>query len=85
MSPSTRRFYKQIFTVTVLSEDSPVDESIGLSDLGAYITDGDGSGQITCVTEEIDAPTAAALLLDQGSEPEFFMLTEDGDDVVENV
>ena len=46
-----RKFFKQVFTVTVLSEDSPLDESIELSQLDDYITDGDGSGQITCVND----------------------------------
>lgn len=81
--PSTRKFWKQVFTVTVLSEDVPLEEDVPLSVIGEYIENGDGSGAITCDTQAIDGPTAARLLIEQGSDPGFFMLTEAGDDVEE--
>lgn len=79
-----RKFFKQVFTVTVLSEEEPLSENVSLTHLDEYITDGDGSGQIDCVTEEIDAPTVARLLIEQGSEPEFFELSDTGEDLSED-
>ncbi len=79
--PSTRKFFKTVLTVEVLSDESPL-EWDSLADVSYAITDGDCSGKITneAVTK-LSGPEAAKALQDQGSEPEFFRLDEDGNDL----
>ena len=43
------------------------------------ITDGGSSGgELTIEPQEVTAPEMARLLIEQGSDPEFFRLNEDG-------
>lgn len=78
--PSERKFYRRVIQIEVLAEaceDIPNE----LADVAEFITTGDGSGWVETVSdEEIDAPTAARLLIAQGSDPSFFRLTQDGED-----
>jgi hypothetical protein len=78
---SQLKFYRTVIQVEVLSEE-PVDFD-SLHGLGDAITTGDCSGQLTALVqnEEVDGPTMACLLQAQGSDPAFFMLTEDGSDL----
>ena len=77
---SKRKFYRTVFVVEVLSED-PYDPE-DLSDVAVDITTGDMSGEWGIKSStEVDAPTMAKLLLNQRSDPGFFRLTEDGEDV----
>ena len=79
--PTERKFYKTIFTITVLSED-PLKEIETLGELNYEITMGSCSGHINQdLSQTIDGPTAARLLEEQGSDPEFFELTSDGEDI----
>ncbi|DAC71759.1 MAG TPA: hypothetical protein DSN98_08700 [Thermoplasmata archaeon] len=77
-----RKFYRTIYTLEVLSE-RPIEDLVSLDDLHYMITWGDCSGMThTEGSEEIDGATAAKLLIKQGSDPEFFMLDEDGNDLL---
>jgi hypothetical protein len=77
---STRKFYKRIFQVEVLSED-PIPEEMDLDGLHCQITDGEWSGVVTALNEEVvDGARMAELLIHQGSDPGFFRLTDKGED-----
>ena len=80
-----RKFYKTRIVVEVLSEYPLANEISSprcLADLKHAVTDGDCSGDITKVEEEILTPLQAAqALLSQGSDPSFFQLTENGEDI----
>lgn len=74
---TTRTFHRYVFCTEVLSEDEIPDGA----DIDYLITEGDCSGRVISETHEvIDGRTAAKLLMEQGSSPEFFWLTEDGED-----
>jgi hypothetical protein len=78
--PSSRKFYRTVFTVEVLSEEEP--EPVDLEVLNQQITDGPWSGVVTKgKSEEIGGARMAELLQEQGSDPGFFELTDDGEDV----
>ena len=75
----SKKFYKSTITVTVLSEE-PISPDASLADIAYNFTEGDNSGEweLTNV-EELDGKQAAAALIAQGSDPEFFQLTETGE------
>lgn len=78
---SKRKFYKTIFTVEVLSEDFPV-KDLSLKELAEETVHGDYSAQTEITkTEQLTGKEAADALVAQGSDPEFFMLDEEGNDV----
>lgn len=79
--PSKRKFYRQVVAIEILSEE-PINFS--LAEIAEEIKNGDCSG-VWNVTEdeEIDAPTCAKLLIKQGSDPEFFQIDENGNDLEE--
>jgi hypothetical protein len=79
---SNRKFYKHSVTVVFLAEDSPLDfETLG--DINYAITDGPCVGLFptdeSCV--EVTGKEAAELLSEFGSEPSFFNLDDEGNDV----
>lgn len=78
--PSERKFYRTVFEVEVLSEHPFEPED--LETIAYEITYGGCSGMVdrTCDIE-VDAEEMVRLLRNQGSDPDFFMLTDDGDDV----
>ena len=80
---SKRKFYKTIIQLEVLSEYPIEDKTLG--DINYEIDEGDCSGlYTTLVQDEIcDGKEMAELLIKQGSEPEFFMLDENGNDLNE--
>jgi hypothetical protein len=76
---SAKKFYKTVLKVVVLSE-APVDFD-NLAEVHHAITRGDCSGQFTEESvEEVDGPTMARLLEEQGSDPGFFGLQADDED-----
>lgn len=78
-----RKFYKTIFTVEVLSEDEPAD-GLNLKDIDYEITEGHMSGVVKDpIVIELTAKEAAQALLEQASDPEFFLLTAEGEDLSE--
>ena len=75
-----REFYRKIVEVEILSEEpiGPIDD---LSHLDHMITMGDCSGQVNHLLQhKLDGKQMAVALMDQGSDPGFFRLTETGED-----
>jgi riboflavin synthase len=80
---TARKFYKTVITVEVLSEE-PYDET-DLSQVSYDITEGHHSGVVKITSnEELTGKQAADELKAQGSDTDFFLLDENGDDVEEN-
>lgn len=79
---TARKFYRTVISVEVLSE-----EPVVFSDLDHVyeaISVGDCSGCWKVIaTEEVDGATMAKLLIAQASDPEFFGLTDEGEDADE--
>lgn len=77
-----RKFFKTTFTVEVLSEEEPVSDDLSLEEIERGFTSGDWSGRVTCEgSEELSAQEAVYELTEQGSDPSFFRLTEDGEEL----
>lgn len=77
---SNRKFYRTVYTVEVLSEE-PVGE-MSLADLDYEITEGHSSGRfLSTENEEVDGKKMAELLKAQGTDPEFFQLNDEGEDI----
>lgn len=75
----TKKYYKTVITVTVLSEYEPVSTDMGLEDVAYQIVHGDWSGHVQVADGvELTGKEAADALTEQGSDPSFFMLNEDG-------
>lgn len=76
-----RKFYKQVIRVEILVEDAPY-QPMALDDVVYEITEGGSSGTVTWEDPiELDGPGAAKALMEQGSDPGFFRLDEDGNDL----
>lgn len=76
-----RKFHKTIIHVEILSEE-PLTGDESLEQVAYNIVDGDWSGNTQIVMhEELDGKEAANALINQGSDPGFFRLTDAGDDV----
>lgn len=82
MSTAARTFYRTVVQVTILSE-APYDPHKELDEIYEDITLGDCNGDVTTTTanEEVDAPTAAQILLDSASDPSFFGIDDAGNDI----
>jgi hypothetical protein len=79
---AARKFYKTTYTLVILSEQ-PINEMASLEDLQYEITDGEFSGITHRDKEEIvDGKAMADLLKGQGSDPEFFRLDAEGNDLL---
>jgi hypothetical protein len=76
---TTRKFYKTVITIEVLSEEVYAFDSLEQT---AYdIQDGGCSGKIEVVkSEELNGEQVVKALDNQGSASEFFMLDADGND-----
>lgn len=81
---SKRKFYRTVIQVEVISE-TPIGE-MDMSTIIHEMNYGDLSGK--CDTqiqdEEVDGKRAAEILMDQGSDTEFFQLDENGNDIDED-
>jgi hypothetical protein len=76
-----KRYYKTTVVVTVLSEYEPPVWN-DLADLNYLITDGHCSGMVATTDEiEVSAKQMAQLLINQNSDPEFFGLDENGNEI----
>lgn len=79
--PSKRKFFKTVIQVEILSEDTPF-TSLDLEEVSAAITVGDCSGIVKHIsTTGLTGTEAAKELQGQASDPEFFCLDEDGNDL----
>jgi hypothetical protein len=73
-------YYRQVFEIEVLSDDEPIDGD--LENIRYQITDGHCSGVIhETICETVTPERMAKLLIAQGSDPEFFGLNENGEEV----
>ena len=80
MSKSKRKFHKTVITVTVLSEEQF--EWDNLEDIAYAISAGDCSGEVKETSHKvITAKQTASELQSQGSDPEFFQIDEDGNEL----
>ena len=69
------KFFKNVVTVTVLSEDAPINPD-SLADVHDMITIGDCSGDFNTESTEVSPKEMADLLTKQGSDPAFFQLED---------
>lgn len=75
-----RKFYKTIFIVTVLSENELPPMSLG--ELSYECMEGDFSGHLSVESKiELNGKQAADALKEQDSDPEFFQLDDEGNDL----
>ena len=80
--PSQRKFYKQVFSITVLSEDEPLPDGSTLEDIHYAIDEGPCVGyNLMDVTTHLSATEMVKELASAGSDPGFFQLDVDGNDV----
>lgn len=79
--PSNRKFYRAVFHYEVLSEE-PI-EDMSLEDIDYECRDGHCSGAFFGEVDrtELTGPEMAKALQTQGSDPEFFQLDEEGNDL----
>jgi len=81
MKISIRKFHKTTFKLVVLSEEK-IPDDIELPYLIEQISIGPYSGDFSLENEEeLDAPAAAKALEEQNSDPGFFNLTPDGEEI----
>jgi hypothetical protein len=77
---TTRKFYKTIFKLEVLSED-PIPEDADLRNILKECTDGGYSGDVKRDKQfMLNGRMAARALENQHSDPGFFRLTKEGED-----
>jgi hypothetical protein len=78
---TNRKFYKTVIPMEILSEE-PIPEGIEVERIMEEATSGDYSARMLPLSREVlDGQQAAEALLSQGSSPDFFSLTLDGEDV----
>ena len=79
-----KTIYRHLLTVEVLSEE-PLDPSMSwsLRDIACEIYDGSFSGATTWTTvnEPLTGKVAVKTILAQGSDPEFFRMDNDGNEI----
>ena len=82
-----RKFYKVTFTIELLCEDEArAHGDWDLDDIKYQMTEGECSGVIKPhAVEELDGLQVANALMDQGSDTEFFGLTQSGTDTEEEL
>jgi len=78
-----KKIYKSVLKVEILSEE-PINNPC-LGDIGWQITNGDWSGaqEWDAHNVELVGKEAADATLHQGSDPEFFMMDEEGNEIEE--
>lgn len=77
---TTRTFHKYTITYEVLTENPIADEDMRL--IVQECDDGADSGAIKSFEHvDINGAEAARLLIEQGSDPEFFQIDAEGNDV----
>lgn len=80
-----RKFYKTVIVLEILSEREPVPDDAGLKEIAHNVLDGPWSYTTTSQTsEEITGEQMANLATEQGTDPGFFRLDEDGNNTDED-
>ena len=81
----TRKFYRTVIQFEILSEEPLTEPPLTLEQINYETMDGHCSGQfLETAYETVDGKRMAELLQKQGSDPEFFNLSETGDDLEED-
>lgn len=77
-----RMFYKTVITIEVLSEE-PIPDGMSIENIANEAMEGSYSMRSLEEAKEtlLNGKEAADALLEQGSNPSFFRLTDDGNDV----
>ena len=77
-----KKIYKSVLRVEILSEE-PYPESVNLDTVSYDITDGHCSGMLEWESHnaELVGEEGAKALMNQGSDPEFFLMDEDGNEL----
>jgi len=76
------KFWKTTIQVEVLSECTPIGGHETLEEICNFITTGGGSGTHKIIETKVLTPSQAAQeLIKQGSDPEFFGLDKNGNDI----
>jgi hypothetical protein len=81
---SRRKFWRTIVVLEILSEgdEAPDIENMSLEDIGYEIIDGGWSGALSVSdVKQLNGKEAAEGLLAQHSDPEFFRLNTNGEDL----
>jgi len=80
---TNRKFYRNTFILTVLSEDEPV-SNVELDALNYLVTEGPCVlHSFTEATDEVNGQQMARLLVESGSDEGFFNLDPEGNDTLE--
>lgn len=84
-----RKFIKTEFKLVVLAEGQSLAgtmvSDLNLEQLHHEITEGSCSGIFELISEdEVSGPEMARLLIEQGSDPEFFQLSPEGVDLIDD-
>lgn len=77
-----KQLFRTVIKLEVLSE-KPIEDGVSLSEIANECDNGDFSGitKWKIINEPIVGKKAAKKVLKQGSDPEFFRMTENGDDM----
>ena len=76
------RFYRTRVLVDILSEDNPVGDGLSLAQIGYEIDEGGCVGTLeVAITEELTGLEVARRLTAMGSEPGFFRLDAEGNEL----
>ena len=77
-----KKIYKSVLRVEILSEE-PIDDCIKLNDIDYQITNGDWSGAMDWEhhNAELHGMEAVTNVQNQGSDPEFFQMDEEGNEI----
>jgi hypothetical protein len=81
---SKHKFYRTVYMVEVLSDEPVHFERLHEVDEARAKHEVSGSFWDEISNEEVDGPTMATLLLHHASDPSFFGLDEEGNDLDEN-
>lgn len=78
---TTRKFYKTIIKIEILSEER-IPDDMTLEEIGRETIEGGYSGRTLETKEsELNGKQAATALIKQSSSPEFFRIDEKGNDI----
>ena len=77
-----KKYYRSVVQIEILSEE-PFEDGQSLEDIDYEITEGNNSGVVSMVkhNQELSGKEMSKKLKEQGSDPEFFHLDDDGEEV----
>jgi uncharacterized phosphosugar-binding protein len=76
--PQDKKYYKNVITFTVLTEE-PIPDDMDLEAINYEVESGSWSGAWSVTSaDEVSGAKMARLLIEQGSDPSFFSLNADG-------